>query len=280
MSNDEIAIELSNPVTGLRTVAFDFELQTYQGSLPEANDKDTYRMVFTPSWPIRLDNGKNLLLRARIPVNGDMPNWKPVDFLDWAEFLLRQLPEIDETQGGFGDGHDHMGDISFDVGYGGVGDNGGIGMVGLSLVVPSSEDESASRNQWLLGPEVSVGRITDWGIFGVRAKHLTNVAGEGVQEVGDYDTNETTLKVYFAYSLGNGWQVESNPEILYDWEGIDDNQWNVPLGAGISKTFRLGRTPMKAAVELQNFLVSTDRLAPEWLLRFSFVPVIPGRYLD
>ena len=280
LSVDEIALDLLNPATSLRTVAFDYEYQTYQGSLPEANDQNTYRMIFTPSWPIKLDNGKNLLLRARIPINGDMPNWKPVFYLDWAEFLLRQLPEIDEDRGGFGDGHDHMGDISFDVGYGGVNDDGGIGMIGVSMVVPTSEDQSARRNQYLLGPEVALGRITDWGIYGIRAKHLTNVSGQGEQEVGDYDTNETTLRIFFAYSLGNGWQIESNPEILYDWEGIDDNQWNVPIGAGISKTFMMGRIPVKAGIELQNYVVSTDRLAPEWMLRFSLVPVIPGRYLE
>ena len=280
LSSEQIAIELLNPVTNLRSVAFGFELQTYQGSLPGANDQDTYRITFAPSWPIKLSNGKTLTLRGRIPIQGDAPNWKPVFYLDWAEFLLRQLPEIDESQGGFVNGHDHMADVSLDIGYGGEGDNGRFSMIGVSMVFPTSEDGSAKRGQYLLGPEFALGRKTDWGIYGLRAKHLTNVQGQGSQEVEPYDTNETTLNLFFAYSLGNGWQIESNPEILYDWEGIDDNQWNVPIGAGVSKTFRMGKVPVKMGVELQNFVVSTDRLAPEWLLKFHFVPVIPGSYLD
>jgi len=281
LSVEDIAIELLNPVTSLRSVAFDFERQTYQGSLPLAGEQDTSRMVITPSWPIKLSNGKNLLLRARIPINSGKPAWTPGDNSgNYDEFLLRQLPDIDESNGVMETGHDHLGDISLDVGYGGVGNSGGISMFGLSVVLPTSDDESVSRNQALLGPEIALGRVTDWGIFGVRAKHLVNILGEGHQKTGDYDTSETTLKLFFAYSLGNGWQIESNPEILYDWEGIDDNQWNVPVGAGISKTSMFGQVPLKIAVELQNYVVSTDRLAPEWLLRFSIVPVIPDRNMD
>lgn len=272
---DRVAIELLNPVTSLRSVAFDFEGQTYQGSMPTANEQEMVRMVIRPSWPIELGNGKNLLLRAGLPIIDRKPSWTPDDKrVDWAEFLLRQIPELDEENGAFGDGHAHFGDASFDIGYGDTDSNGNITMFGVSMVAPTSDDESVSRNQFLLGPEIAFGRVTGWGIYGLRANHLTNIYGEGIQGV-EYDTNETRLKLFFGYSLGNGWLIESNPEILYDWEGIDDNQWNVPVGAGISKTSMFGQVPIKFAVELQHFVVSTDRLAPEWLLRFSIVPVIP-----
>ena len=278
ISVDRIALELSNPVTGLRSFAIDVEYRTYQGDLPEANDQAGYRTVFAPSWPIELSNGKLLLLRATIPVYGGQPYWKPVWYLDYAEFLIRQLPYIDETTGGFSEGHGHLGAVGFDIGYGGVNENGFISMVGIANALPTSDDQSARRGQWLIGPELALGQVTSWGLFGARAKHLTNIDGTGEQEV-DYDTNETTLELFFAYGLGNGWQIESNPVILYDWEAVSDNEWNIPVGLGVSKTMMVGKMPMKFGLELQKFVVSTDRFGPDWQINFNLTPVMSSKLL-
>lgn len=285
---DKLAREISNPVSGLRTLGFDFEYRTYQGDLPGADDLDSYRMVFEPSWPIQLRNGRKLLLRARIPVNGNQPQWNPVSYLTWEEFLVRQAPDpgsdpnsrwsVDPATGSFSYGHDNLGNAGFDIGYGGVSESGFISALSLVNVAVTSDDLSARRGQWLLGPEVTLGKITQWGLIGVRAKHLTNVDGEGDQEL-DYDTNETTLSVFFAYSLGNSWQIESNPVILYDWEAVSNNQWYVPVGAGISKMMRIGNVPMKVGVELQYFIVSPERFGKEWLLKFNLTPVLSTRLL-
>lgn len=279
ISVDEIALELSSPVTRLRSITWDMEYKTYQGNLPGADDQTALRNVLTASWPIRLSNGNNLLLRATIPINSDQPGWKPVFYLDYAEFVIRQLPGLDGTVGGFVSGHDHLGSIGFDISYGGVNENGFIRTLGIANIAPTSEDQSARRGQWLIGPELALGQVTDWGLWGVRANHLTNIYGQGDHEVDDLDTNETTIKLFFSYALGNGWQIESNPVILYDWEAVSGNEWSVPVGAGISKTIMLGRVPAKLAFEIQNFVVSPDRFGPEWLFRFAFTPVFSSQHL-
>ncbi len=285
LSLDQIALELNNPVTSLRTFTIDWEGMTYTGDLPGSDDQHGSRFRFTTLYPIRLRNGKNLQLRLTIPVNGDLPNWKPRDYIDYRDFTIRKVPvtepRIDPANGGeFGYGHDHMGDISLDVAYGGTNESGRCGMIGLSYVYPSSEDGSGKRNQYLLGPEVALGSITDRGLLGFRAKHLVDLSGEGEQELGYLPTNETTLQLLFARSLGNGWQIESNPIILYDWEAVSGNEWVVPIGAGVSKTFRAGRRPMKLAVELQHYVVTPDRFGPEWMLQVRYIPFVSTRLLD
>lgn len=284
LSVDEIALELKNPVSGLRNLVWDYEGFTHQGDLPGSDEQTGSRMVFTPTWPIELGNGKRLVLRATIPINGDLPNWKPEPYIDYRDFTIRKVPEdeprIAPTAGEFGYGHDHLGDIAFDIGYGGVSDTGLISMYSVALVTPTSEDGSGTRNQWLLGPEFALGRISDKSIYGFRAKHLTDIAGEGEQELGKLATNETTLQLFLGYSLGNGWQLESNPVILYDWEAVSGNEWLVPIGGGVSKTFRAGKRPMKLGVELQYYVVSPDRFGPEWLLRFSFTPLVYGQLFN
>lgn len=278
LSVDEIALMLSSPVSELRTIALDIEHTTFQGDLPGANEQQARSNIFTLTWPIKLNNGNKLLLRATIPHHKDQPGWKPVYYLDWADFIIRQVPNLDGTVGGFGSGHDHIGSVGLDISYGDVSDDGFISMFGIANVAPTSEDQSARRGQWLIGPEISLGQVTSWGLFGLRAKHLTNIAGEGEQEV-DFDTNETTLKLFFSYGLGNGWLIESNPVILYDWEAVSGNEWTVPVGAGVSKTMMLGRVPMKLGFELQKYVVSPDRFGPDWLFKLSFTPVISSKGL-
>ena len=274
MSLDQIALELSNPVTGLRSIAMDMEFTTYQGNLPGAADQDSFRTVFTPSWPIKLKNGKNLLIRATIPINGDQPYWIPASGDDYADFIVRQIPTLDETMGEFDSGHDHLGNVGFDIGYGDVSDNGFINMIGVASQLPASEDGTARRGQWLLGPEFALGQITRWGLYGLRAKHLVNIDGEGSQGLGKLPTNETTVNLFFAYALGNGWLIESNPIILYDWEAVSGNEWTVPIGAGITKTLKNSGVPIKLGVELQHYVVSPDRFGPDWMLQFNFTPVL------
>ena len=273
-SFDEIALELSDPANGLRGITWDIEFTQYQGNLREANEQTSLRNIFTLSWPVRFNNGRHLMLRATIPVNSDQPGWKPLPELDWADFLLRQAPEIwNEQTAGFGVGHDHIGAIGFDIGYGGSNENGFSSMFAIANVTPTSEDGSARRNQWLIGPEISFAKVTGWGLFGLRARHLTDLYGEGEHLVEDVHTNETTLRLNFAYALGNGWLIESNPEILYDWEAVSGNEWIVPVGAGASRTFGIGRVPVKMGFELQYFVVSPDRFGPEWQIRFLLAPV-------
>ena len=284
LSVDEIALELKNPVSGLRNLVWDYEGFTHQGHLPGSEDQTGSRMVFTPSWPIELGNGKRLMLRATIPIEGDLPNWQPLDYIDYRDYMIRKVPEdeprIDPANGEFGYGHDHLGDIALDFGYGGVNADGRLSLFNLAVVMPTSEDGSGKRNQWLLGPEFALGKMTDKSVYGFRAKHLTDISGEGEQELGKIATNETTLQLFYGYSLGNGWLIESNPVILYDWEAVSGNEWLVPVGAGASKTFRAGRRPMKLGLELQYYVVSPDRFGPEWLLRFSFTPLVYGQLFE
>jgi len=283
ISVDEIALELSNPVTALRSLALDIKYRTFQGELPGSDDQTAMRSVLTPSWPFKLRNGNNILIRATIPINSDQPLWELAWWDHSAEWRLRQREDIRLEQGFIARGHDHLDDVGIDIAYGGVSDNGFIGMLGLSVVLPTSEDGTAERDQLLLGPEFVFGKVASWGLIGARVKHLTNIYEDDIP--GGYgaelpwDTNETTAELFFAYAMGNGWQIESNPIILYDWEAISGNEWIVPIGAGVSRTIMLGNMPMKLAFDIQNFVVSPDRFGPKWQFTLSFTPVISTKLL-
>jgi hypothetical protein len=282
ISLDEIAMELSNPVTALRSLAVDIEGTTFQGTLPDADGRAAMKTVLTPSWPFKLKNGNNILIRVTIPINSDQPLWELSEYDHSAEWRLRQREDIRLDQGHLTRGHDHLDDIGIDIAYGGVSDNGIIGMLGLSTVLTTSEDGTAERDQVRMGPEFVLGKVASWGLIGARIKHLTNVYEydlRGFAEKLPWDTNETTAKIFFAYAMGNGWQIESNPTILYDWEAISGHEWTVPIGVGASKTMRLGRVPVKLAFDVQKYVISPDRLGPDWQITFSITPVLSTKLL-
>ena len=278
---DEIAMELSNPVTALRSLTWDIEGTTFQGSLPEADGKSAMKNIITFSWPFKLKNGNNILLSATIPHFSDQPQWELAWWDHSAEWRLRQREDIRRDEGYFARGHDHLADIGIDIGYGGVSDSGSIRKLGLAIVFPTSEDGTAKRGQYLLGPEFVFGKVASWGLYGAKLKHLEGI-GEGGNEYDDgflWDTSETTAEIFFAYAMGNGWQIELNPTILYDWEALDDHEWTIPIGVGVSKTMRLGRVPIKFGVDLEKFLVSPDRLGPDWRITLSITPVLSTKLL-
>lgn len=284
LSADEIALELSNPVSSLAYLGNEIEFYSYQGDLPEAGDQSNTVYLLKPSLPIPLSNGKNILMRAKIPIYADLPVWKipfgdPLwrqDF-DYPDFRLRQSPEITGESGEFVSIHGHIGDIGLDFAYGGVSDSGFISMYGIALQLKSSTNVSAARDQRLLGPQIALGKKTSWGIYGAWLTHLVNIS-DGAEVYEDYDTSETYIDIFFAYGLGNGWQIFSSPRITYDWEADSGNDLLLPIAAGISKTTRIGRMPLKLSFELEYFVVSPDRFGSEWLATFSFTPVFPNPF--
>lgn len=278
-SPDVIASELNSPINSLFFLDTDVEFRTYSGNLPGSDDQTSWAFKFTGSYPFMLNNGKSIQLRATVPLFLDQPTWV-VDFghpiweldTDYQDFRLRQSPWVTADSGGYGHSHDYLGDITLDAAYGGISENGFISMYGLATVLPTAQDLSASRDQWLLGPEIALGKQSDWGVYGVKAMHLTRISGED-----RWDTNETTFDVFFAYGLGNGWQLVSNPSILYDWEADSGNELLLPLGGGVAKTFRAGSTSMRLAAELYYYAVTPDRLGTEWLFKLRFTPVFMDR---
>lgn len=282
LSDDEVALELANPATLLRRIENTIEYRTYQGSLPGADDGDSWIYEFTPVYPIALDNGRIIELRATVPLYFDQHIWEvyfddPIWELDrsYADWLLRQSPQVTPSTGRFESGHDHMADLSIEAAYGGVYGNGLIGMIGLTTVWPVSTDISASRDQYLVGPQVVLGKLADWGVAGARLKHLTDVGGDN-----SFSTNETWLDIFFAYPLSNGWQIVSNPSVLYDWEGDSGNHLLLPLGGGVSKTTRIGRVPIKLDAELYYYVESAERMGTDWLFRLNITPAFSNPLFD
>ena len=273
-SIDQMARELSNPLAPFNNLAFQVDYRSYQGSMPGANDQTQLAYIFQPVIPFRQKNGKGWVFRFALPFIDDQPiYWTPLGYAEW------RIRQEDPTQNGedlWEDTHGHTDAVNFDLVYGGVRDSGLILMYGIAGVLPTTSDTSNGRQQFILGPELNIGKMTDWGVYGALISHVIDVVEK--RDKGTPDTTQTTIQAYFSYGLGNGWQLISNPTITYDWEGDSSNKLNLPLGGGVAKTTRIGKMPLRVAAEFQKFVASTDRFGPDWLFQLTFSPVIPNKY--
>jgi hypothetical protein len=279
---DNIAFELMNPIGRLSAVDNRLFYRSFQGDLPGAGDQTTQGYVFEPVIPFGLPNGRRLALRFSLPVTFSTPAYV-LGNREYAAWLIRQRADTLTDDGYFIEGHGHLDDVTYDLAYGDTEDDGLFWMFGLAGALPTSQDGSIERDQYLLGPQAAIGKTYDWGIIGAWGKHLVDVASSKRTEDQnpiDWNTSETRIRLIFAYGLGNGWQIVSNPEFVYDWEGVSGNKMLLPLGGGVAKTFSIGGVPVRASLEGFYYAESPEAFGPEWQVNFNLTPVISAWSLD
>ena len=273
-SVEEIARDMVNPLAAFWRFDYIYERRNYQGSIPGADDQKGTVHNFQFTMPFREKDGKGWVFRFALPYHPDQPiYWADRGYAEW---LIRQEDPTLQEGGFWEETHSHTNDVTFDLAYGGVSESGRILNYGVAGILPTSSDTSNNRQQFIMGPAVNIGQITDWGVYGVLASHYIDLIEK--RDKGSPDTTQTTLQVYFSYDLGRGWQLISNPVITYDWEADSSNKLNLPLGAGIAKTIKVGKIPLRFTAEAQYFVASTDRFGPDWLYKFMVSPIMPSKH--
>jgi hypothetical protein len=248
-SAEEIAAELSNPNTTMGTMNFNIDYTRFDGDLPGAGSRDATRILFQPSLPYPLDDTTNVFMRPAVPV------------------VVKQ--DIPTGVGKWDDVTWELGDISFDLGLGKTLPGGIIAVGGLVGTLPTATDDAVGLDQWLLGPELALAMVRPWGVAGALLTHQWDIAGED-----DYDTSITGGQYFYAFNLGNGWQINSNPTFSYNHEARSDNKLSFPLGIGVSRTMLLGGRPWKFGVQYWHYIEAPDDFGPDYQVRFTVSPVV------
>jgi hypothetical protein len=246
-SADEIARELSNPVSATASLVFQGTYNGWTGSLEGVNDQHSSSFVFLPTLPFKL--GKyNLTVRPSFP--------------------LAAAPYI--TDEGSWDIKRGFGDIVL-LGLLGTATEGGfLYGAGPTAIFPTASDPSLGGQQWQVGPAALAGILKKWGVVGLLWQHWW---GFGAEEGVDAK-NVGTLQLFYWFSAGSGWQVGGSPIATSNYVAGSDASFVVPLNLGVAKTFILGRTPVKATLQGQYFVTRPDVLGQSWGIFFQIVPVI------
>jgi hypothetical protein len=211
-SEANLAEQLSNPVSSLISVPFQFNYDTRIG--PE-REGDQFYLNFQPVVPIPLDKDWNLISRTILPI-------------------VRQneiFPGAD-SQSGLGDTLQ-----SFFLSPKAPGPGGIIWGVGPALLLPTATDRLLGSGKWAAGPTaVVLSQKSGWTV-GILANHVWSYAGDDDRT----QVNSTFLQPFIAYTTKDAWTYTLNSESSYDWVA---DQWSVPVNAFITKLMKIGDQPI------------------------------------
>jgi len=244
-SADELAAELSNPNTAVASLTLKTQFRGFDGDLPDASDQSSTTLLFQPILPFALNSGAKVIWRPAVPLLVDQP-----------------LP--DGSSGEF-DGEFGLGDIAFDLAYAPKTKGGLLFAYGFITSLPTATNDLGT-DQWTLGPEILIGKISKKFVVGFFPNHQWDIAGSG-----DTDVNLTTVTAFLTFLPGGGWNWGSAPIATFDHKS---DQWTLPLNVNVGKTIVLGGRPWKFNVELNYFVDQPDAFGPEWLIGINITPVV------
>ena len=264
-TNEEIAKELANPNTALTSLKFQFQFFSFDGDLPRANDQDMFKLFFQPTLPFPLENGNTVWVRPGI------------------SFVLDQ-PVYDEGSMRIGS-LDGMGDMTLDVQYGSILENGFLWSVGFSSLLPTATKEELGSEQWALGPGFQLGFVNEKSIYAVFVNHQWDIAGSGksspelpyLRSSDDAGISLTAVQPFGILLPGEGWSIGSAPIITYNHES---EEWMVPLNVMIGKTVTLNGRPWDFSVDINYYVDRPDLIAPKWMVSFNVSPVVKNIFAD
>jgi hypothetical protein len=80
---------------------------------------------------------------------------------------------------------------------------------------------------------------------------------------------------FISYHLGDGWAIGSSPKVTANWLSKAGQVWTLPVGGGISKTFRLGDRPTKLSVDSYYNAIRPQAGSETWLLQIKLTFLFP-----
>ena len=248
-SADEVARQLADPNSVLGTLTFNLDYFTYKGSLPGASDQSATRLTFQPVLPYPINDTTNFYLRPAVPV-----------------VFSQDVP----TAGGFDNKGVELGDIGFDAAVGKTLPGGYVVVGGIVGTLPTATNNKLGLGQWLLGPEVAIGKVAKWGVLGLLVSHQWDVAGKD-----DFSTSITGGQYFYTFNLSDGWQISASPTFSYNHKAASGQEaWTLPVGFGVSKTAILDGTPWKFGLQYWKYVKQADAFGQDWQVRFTVTRVV------
>lgn len=265
----EIAKELANPNTVLGTMNFNFDYMHYNGNLPNARSQNSFSMSFQPSLPIPLNKTTNLFVRPNIPVYFSQPVYGP---------------------NGFENAGANLGNISADIAVGKTFPSKTIVVLGGFASFRTATDEALKSPYTLIGPELAVGQIFNWGVLGAMVNHSWNVnkidpaSNDSFSSLGDdiwivseggESASITAGQYFYVVTLPNAWQIAGSPTWSYNHKASKGNKLTFPIGTGVNKVTHVGKLPLKLSMQYWYYAATPEAFGPQHQLRFIISPVVP-----
>jgi hypothetical protein len=250
LSASELAKEISNPVTSIWQLQFQFNnLKLESGDFNPASGKWVNNLYFQPVLPVSLTKDLNLITRPVLTLYDSVPHPTATGgttrTTSFGDTILAQVLSPAHTEPW-------------------------IFAAGPTWIFPTAGSDFTGQGKWQVGPAVGGGYITDKFMIAALAQQWWSFAGNEDRR----DTSQVAvLPLVYAF-FGEGWSVGYSGQILADWEAQGSDRWTVPLGLSVGKVVKFGQLPVQIQIAGQYF-VQRPNGGPEWNVQLQITPVIP-----
>jgi hypothetical protein len=253
----ETGKKLSNPLSNVWAMFTEFDVNFSGGKVNSGHKKAGSRMIFQPIMPIPLygrgEKEWRLITRPTIPVLFSEPIPVGQDKFEHKASL---------------------GDIQVPMLISPPVKNWILG-AGPTWLFPTATKKEFGRQQWGAGPAVVVGHYNEKVTMGVFPQYFFGIGSRG-RSNGVADASYLNLLYFTFYNLPKAWQVGFSPTITYDRRASTGNKWNVPVGATVWKTAKVGNTITKFELGIEYSVVKQRDFGQRVAVKFSVIPVIPS----
>jgi len=253
-SLEEIDRQLNNPLSKTWALTFQDNISTKEGDL--VNGSATGNLLF---------------FQPLLPV----PISKKYIFSGRPVFPLVTSPKVDVSTGET-DGHTTgFGDLQLMTLVGPDKADGWVWGVGATFKFPTASDPLHGQGKYQAGPAAMLINMDRPWIWGFLVQHWSSFAGDDDRT----ETNYTDFQYIIRRTLPNAWSIGAGPSITYNWEADEDDRLTVPIGLGVTKTVRWGKTPVKLRAEVHYSVIRPDSYGDVWNIRLQITPVIKSPFI-
>ena len=248
----EIDRRLNNPLTSLWSLTLQNNTSAFQGDAIDGTEYSN-NFFFQPFMPFEVGTRKQAMVTLR-----------PV-------FPLVTQPVFDAADPR--ESYEHvtgLGDIQLLLL---AGPNDGTGLVwgaGATFTFPTASDDNLGRGKYQAGPAAMLFHMGKPWTLGVLAQHWSSFAGDDHRD----SVSQTDIQYVIRRSIPGAMSIGMGPTVSIDWKEDSDNRLTFPIGLGITKTTRWGKTPVKLRAEVHYSIISPDDFGSTWNFRLQVTPVI------
>jgi len=251
----KISQQASNPVGQLWMLTNQFNLNLIKSDTVKLfhDPQNQVTWNFQPTMPLNASDDIRVILRPVIPVYNAVP------------YAVNRN------------------DIGYKFGLGDIGlmtlfapntakTSGFMWGVGPTAVFPTATEEILGKGKWQLGGAFAGLYMNEKWVVGVFPQQWWSVGGSENRK----DVSFSNIQYFIWYSPLPTWQVGMSPNVYIDWEQKKaEDRLTLPVGLGVTKIFRVGKLPIKMALEVDYSVVRPHNpTGNEWTFRINITPII------
>jgi len=148
---------------------------------------------------------------------------------------------------------------------------------GFDLGFDTAAEDVLGTGKWTAGPSALAVYMGEVFKGGVLLQQYWDYAGDDDRD----DVNTTNLQTLYYWSLDETTSIGAGPNVIANWEQNSDNTWTVPVGIGISKTFQVGKIPIRVGLEYHHTVIEPDDIpGSDYSVRFYIIPAAPSALFE